>query len=329
MKLRIATRRSQLALTQTRWVIAQLKKHNPGLEVEEVHVVTKGDQVTDRPLYQVGGKGLFVNAVEACVSEGRADIAVHSLKDVPGDVELAEGCDLVCFPKREDPRDVLLTRDGEELMGLRAGAKLGTTSLRRESQLKVHRPDIAFATLRGNVDSRLKKLDDGHYDAIILAAAGLKRLGLLEGRAHQPLSTEVCLPAVGQGTLALEGRIDDEATKAIVACLEDDDTRIVTEAERALLKRLEGSCRVPIAGHGELHDDGNRLSLEGLVGDVDGKTLLRFRSDIYLKGRTKAERVAEAIALGQAVADTLHEKGARELMRQAEAAVARREQLFN
>lgn len=329
MKIRIATRRSTLALTQTRWVAAQIRKHSPDVEIEEVHVVTKGDKVTDKPLHMVGGKGLFVSEVEAYVARGEADLAIHSLKDVPGDVELAEGLDLICLPQREDARDVLITPDGAELMGMTAGAKIGTTSLRRESQLKAQRPDLAFATLRGNVDTRLSRLDAGDYDGIILAAAGLRRLGLLEGRKHWVLPPEMCLPAVGQGTLALEGRTDHAELIAALAPLEHGPTRIITEAERAMLMRLQGSCRVPIAGHAQLLDGGARLSMRGMVGDVDGEQLLTTSSDVFLEGRDHAERIDEARKLGAGVAQALLDQGARELMSRAEATVLQRSKNMN
>ncbi|MFK8000978.1 MAG: hydroxymethylbilane synthase [Polyangiales bacterium] len=322
MKIRIATRKSKLALWQTRYVAATIKEHHPDVEVEEIHVVTQGDKIQDKPLYEVGGKALFVSEVEAYVVRGEADLAVHSLKDVPGDVTLAEGCDLLCLPEREDPRDVLLTRDGEELMGLVAGSRVGTTSLRRTTQIKAQRPDLAFATLRGNVDTRLRKLDEGGYDAIILAAAGLKRLGLLEGRKYQFLSEEMCLPAVGQGTLAIEGRVDS-GLREVLACLEHPPTRIRTEAERALLLALQGSCRVPIAGHATLHDDGKRLTLNAMVGGIHGERLLSAGSDIFFKGRTDEERGEEARALGVEVAEGLIARGARELMAEAVAATHR------
>ncbi len=322
MKIRIATRKSKLALWQTRHVAARLREYHPDLEVEEIHVETRGDKIQDRPLYEVGGKALFVSEVEGYVVRGEAELAVHSLKDVPGDVELADGCDLLCLPTREDPRDVLLTRDGEELMGLTAGATIGTTSLRRTTQLRSHRPDLAFKTLRGNVDTRLRKLDEGGYDGIILAAAGLKRLGLLEGRPHQVLAPEICLPAVGQGTLAIEGR-DDDTLRTLLAPLEDATTRLATEAERAMLKTLKGSCRVPIAGHASLHDDGHRLSLHGLVGGIDGQKILNAGSEIFFEGRELKTRIAEAQQLGHEVAESLIARGARELMAEAEAAVLR------
>lgn len=329
MKLRIATRKSELALTQTRWVASKIWEHAPEVDIEEVHIVTKGDRVTDKPLAAIGGKGLFISEVEAAVSRGEADLAVHSLKDVPGDVELAEGMDIVCTPEREDPRDVLLTRDGSKLDELSAGARVGTTSLRRVAQLHAQRPDLAYVTLRGNVGTRLRRLEEGKYDAIVLAAAGLKRLGLLEGRAHELLPIETCLPAVGQGTLALEARADDSSVRELVAPLEHGPSRLRMEAERALLKKLEGSCRVPMAGHGLLFDDGARLSLHAMVADVDGDKILNAGADCFFQGRSQAEKVTEARALGEELAATLIEQGARELMREAEAAVLRRESQGN
>jgi hydroxymethylbilane synthase len=329
MKLRVATRRSNLALTQMRAFTSQLTALHPHVTIEEVHVSTLGDRVTDRPLAAIGGKGLFISEVEACVSRGEADFAVHSLKDVPGDVELAEGMALVCLPEREDPRDVLLTRDGVDLMSLSAAARVGTTSLRRVAQLRIQRPDLHYATLRGNVETRLSKLDSGEFDAIVLAAAGLRRLNLLETRAHQLLDREVCLPAVGQGTLAIEAREDNHALRDLIAPLEHATTRLVTEAERALLRSLQGSCRVPMAGHAVLDAESGRLRLDGFVGGVDRDETLTGCSEIYLKGRTPQARAEEAQALGREVAEGLIERGAQRLMREAEAAVLRRERTSN
>ncbi len=323
-RVRIATRASRLALWQTRHVAATLQAAFPGIEVEEVEVVTKGDRVQDKPLYTVGGKALFVSEVERLVAEGRADLAVHSLKDVPGDQECAEGLGLIAFPEREDPRDVLISKDGVELMSLPAGARVGTTSLRRAAQLGSHRPDLAYVTLRGNLETRLGKLADGQYDAIVLAAAGMKRLGYLEEWKHQVLGVETCLPAVGQGTLAIEGSVDDPAITELVACLEHAPTRLVTEAERAMLVALEGSCRVPIAGHARLLDGGHRLSMRGMVGDIDGTKLLTSSQDIFFQTRDHAGRVEEAKRCGLEVAEQLIAQGARELMRQAEATILQR-----
>ncbi|MFW6052135.1 MAG: hydroxymethylbilane synthase [Myxococcota bacterium] len=329
MKLRIATRRSQLALTQTRWVAACIREHHPEVQIEEVRVETKGDRIQDRPLTAVGGKGLFVAEVEAVLVAGDADLAVHSLKDVPGDTDLAEGFDIVCVPPREDPRDLLLTGDGSELDALEAGTRVGTTSLRRVCQLRARRPDLAYATLRGNVDTRLRKLDEGQYGAIVLAAAGLRRLGLLSGRPHWPIPPEVCLPAVGQGTLAIEGRADDARLRHLLAPLEHPPSRIVTEAERTMLRRLQGSCRVPIGGHARRSRDDQRLSLEGLVGSLDGDQMLQAGSERYLTGRRHEDHVAAARELGDEVAEQLIGRGARRLMREAEAAVMRSERHGN
>ncbi len=326
MKIRIATRKSKLALTQTRWVAARIRDAAPALEVEEVHVVTRGDVILDKPLAAIGGKGLFISEVEAIVSRGEADLAVHSLKDVPGDTPLAEGMGIVCVPKREDPRDVLLSATGASLADLGRGARVGTTSLRRMAQLRKSRPDLEFATLRGNVETRLGRLDEGRYDAIVLAAAGLKRLGLLEGRKYSVLEPETCLPAVGQGTLAIEARLDDERVRALLAPLEHAETRLRTEAERAMLIALQGSCQVPIAGHARISDDGARLWLEGMVASIDGEQVLTSTSESFLKSRDVDARRAEAAALGEEVAKNLIDKGARDLMREAEATMARQQQ---
>lgn len=329
MKIRIATRRSKLALTQTRWVADRIRAHTPDVTIEEVHVETKGDRIQDRPLAAVGGKGLFVAEVEAMLVAGDADLAVHSLKDVPGDVDLADGFDILCVPEREDPRDVLLTRTGEELDALEAATRVGTTSLRRMCQLRTRRPDLAYVTLRGNVDTRLRKLDEGQYGAIVLAAAGLKRLGLLARRPHWPIPPEVSLPAVGQGTLAIEGRFDDVGLRRLLAPFEHGPTRILTEAERTMLRRLQGSCRVPIAGHARRSADGQRLALEGIVGSLDGEIILQAASERYLTGRRHQDHVAAAQDLGAEVADALIDRGARKLMREAEAAFMRNEHQGN
>jgi hydroxymethylbilane synthase len=326
VKIRIATRKSKLALTQTRWVAARIRDGAPEVEVEEVHVVTRGDVILDKPLAAIGGKGLFISEVEAIVSRGEADLAVHSLKDVPGDTPLAEGMGIVCVPKREDPRDVLLSASGASLSDLARGARVGTTSLRRMSQLRKSRPDLEFATLRGNVETRLGRLDEGRYDAIVLAAAGLKRLGLLEGRKYSMLEPDTCLPAVGQGTLAIEARMDDERVRALLAPLEHAETRLRTEAERAMLIALQGSCQVPIAGHARILDDGARLWLEGMVASIDGEQVLTATSESFLKSRDVDARRAEAAALGEEVAKNLIDRGARDLMREAEATMARQQQ---
>ncbi len=326
MKLRIATRKSELALAQARWVAARIREKHPDVEIEEVAVVTQGDKILDKPLMNIGGKGLFVSEVEACIVDGRADIAVHSMKDVPSD--LAEGLGIVCVPVREDSRDVLVTAEGIDIDALEAGAKVGTSSLRRSSQLKAHRPDLAFATLRGNVNTRLRKLDEGGYDAIVLAAAGLRRLGFDKQRAHWVISPEICIPAVGQGALGIEARLDDERTLSLLAHLEDEKTRIEVEAERAFLSKLEGSCKVPIAGHAELRDGGARLTMHGMVGSLDGMKILSGAGDRYLSERGEARR-GVAREVGTEIAEGLLNKGAADLIRDAIAAVERAQKQGN
>lgn len=326
MKVRIATRKSALALAQSRWVGEQIRKHSPEVTIEELHVVTQGDRIQDRPLSAVGGKGLFVSEVEATLAEGRADIAVHSMKDVPS--ELMDGLGLVCIPKREDPRDVLVTPDGVEIDALEAGSRVGTSSLRRTSQLKAHRPDLAFVSLRGNVDTRLRKLDEGGYAAIVLAAAGMSRLGLLD-HPHWMIPEEISIPAGGQGALGIEARLDDERIGALLAPFEHTKTRAEVEAERAVVAKLEGSCKVPIAAFAVLAEDGSRLTLRAMVGSLDGTRILSGGSDCYLSNRDATTLASEARTLGHEVADGLLEKGARELIREAMAAMERQQKTGN
>lgn len=317
MKLRIATRSSNLALVQTRWVGQRLQEHFPGLTIEEVHVVSKGDRIQDRPLAQVGGKGLFVSEVEAVVVRGEADFAVHSLKDVPGDVPLAEGMGILSVPVREDPRDVLLTLDGTDLASLPTGASVGTTSRRRIVQLLRARPDLAFLPMRGNIETRLRKLREGRCDAIVLAAAGLSRAGLLSQVPHEVLSPDVSLPAVGQGALAIEGSLSNDTLRAQLATIEDSIARIQITAERAMLQELEGNCHSPIAGHAEISD--GRIKLDGLVSSYDGDQLLTATSDTYMEPGSP-DAIERAHALGEEVAKQLIGQGARDLIQQAELA---------
>lgn len=326
MKLRIATRSSNLALVQTRWVSAALRGHFPDLEIEEVRVSTKGDRIQDRPLAHVGGKGLFVSEVEAVVSAGDADVAVHSLKDVPGDVPLAEGMGILCVPAREDPRDVLVTLDGRDLGSLERGAKVGTTSRRRIVQLQRHRPDLSFMPLRGNIETRLRKLREGQCDAIVLAAAGLSRTGVLEETPHVVLGPDACLPAVGQGALAIEGRLDDDALRARLALIEDLFARIQITAERAMLQKLEGNCHSSIAGHASAMD--GRLVLEAMVASYDGDRMLSATADTYVDLST-AGAIERAHTLGEEVADQLLAQGARQLIRQAEVEAMRNQLTSN
>ncbi len=326
MKLRIATRRSNLALVQTRWVGAQLRGHFPGLSVEEVQVKTKGDRIQDRPLALVGGKGLFVSEVEAVVVRGEADFAVHSLKDVPGDVPLAEGMGILSVPVREDPRDVLVTVDGTDLASLKRGAKVGTTSRRRVVQLQRQRPDLGFVPLRGNIETRLRKLREGQCDAIVLAAAGLARTGVLAQTPHVVLPTDLCLPAVGQGALAIEGPLANESLRAQLKSIEDPTARIQITAERAMLQKLEGNCHSSIAGHASAAN--GRLQLEAMVASYDGDQMLSAMSDIYLD-LASPDAMEIAHRLGEEVADHLLAQGAQDLIEQGELAALRNQLISN
>ncbi len=320
-RLRIATRKSPLALAQARYVAARIRAHAPDLEIEEVQIVTEGDRVLVMPLAMVGGKGLFVSEVEAAIADGRADLAVHSVKDVPE--ALAPGMALVCVPEREDPRDVLVTRDGAGLFDLPAGARVGTSSLRRAVQLHAARSDLAFGVLRGNVGTRLSRLAEGRFDAIVLARAGLVRLELLEEQRCVTLDAELSTPAVGQGALGLEARADDERVRALVAPLEHAATRVAVECERAVLVRLHGSCSTPLAAHARYADGG--ITLDAMVGSLDGARVLRAGS--YEATRPEAA-LATARRVGDAVADQLLASGAGELIAAARATSDPYAQLF-
>ena len=294
--LRIATRKSPLALWQAEHVAARLRAAHPGLAVELVGMSTQGDRILDSPLAKVGGKGLFVKELEVALLDGRADIAVHSMKDVP--VEFPDGLHLPVILEREDPRDAFVSNAYARFEDLPQGARVGTSSLRRQCQLAARRPDLVIDSLRGNVNSRLAKLDAGQFDAIILAATGLKRLGFAE-RIRCELEPETSLPAIGQGAIGIECRRDDARTGALIAVLDDADTHLRLRAERALNTRLKGGCQVPIAGHAIL--DGDQLWLRGLVGEPDGSRMLR------------AERrgpASEAEALGVQLAEDLLALGA-------------------
>ncbi len=271
-KLRLGTRKSVLALSQSNWVKKEIETHWPDVNVDLVKFTTKGDKILDVPLAKVGGKGLFVKEIEDALLRKDADIAVHSLKDVPA--ELPEGLEVTIFPDREDPRDALIARAGLRLEELPEGARVGTSSLRRIAQLKNARPDLEVASLRGNIDTRLRKLDDGQYDAIILAAAGLRRLGL-EQRIIQFLEPEVMLPAVGQGALGIEFRSMDTEVKRILTSIHHEETSICVRAERAFLFRLEGGCQVPIGAFARLN--GEILELEGMVGNEAGTNIIRMK----------------------------------------------------
>ena len=297
-KLTIATRGSKLALWQAEHTRDQLiATHKGELEVELLILKTKGDKILDVPLAKVGGKGLFVKEIEEALLDGRADIAVHSMKDVPGLLE--EGLHMAAVSKRADPRDAFCSTSAKSLDALPKGAVVGTSSLRRACQIRVLRPDVEIKSLRGNVPTRLRKLDEEGFDAIILAAAGLERLGFAE-RITEKLSIERSLPAVGQGALGIETRKDDESTTELVfRAMNDAEDASCVEAERAFLLALEGGCQAPMAGYARL--EGEEMVLDAFVGRPDGSIMLRSNQ----RGSQ-----AEAAALGRSVAAELLEKGA-------------------
>ena len=300
--IRIATRKSPLALWQAEHVRSRLQQAHPGLEVELLTMSTQGDKILDTPLAKIGGKGLFVKELEQSMLDGRADIAVHSMKDVP--VELPPGLHLAVVLEREEPRDAFVSRHYHRFADLPRGARVGTSSLRRRAQIQKQRPDLAILDLRGNVGTRLKKLDEGQFDAVILASAGLIRLGLAE-RISEMLDISICLPAIGQGAVGVECRADDAELNALLQALNDDKTRICVTAERALNKRLEGGCQVPIAGHAIL--EGQSLMLRGLVGRLDG-------SEIISGERNGSP--GDAGAIGEALANDLLSRGAAEILKE-------------
>ncbi|MBI1912060.1 MAG: hydroxymethylbilane synthase [Deltaproteobacteria bacterium] len=269
-KVVIGTRGSMLALWQANWVKSELEKRYPDIEVSLEKIKTTGDKILDVPLAKVGGKGLFVKEIEEALLEGRVHLAVHSMKDVP--TFFPEGLHLRCITEREDPRDAVFSRNNVKLLDLPKGARIGTSSLRRQAQLLHARPDFEILQLRGNLDTRMKKLDDGEYDAIILAGAGVNRLGW-SARITELLPVELSLPAIGQGALGIETPTNDEFINNLVAFFDHPPTSYAVRAERALLKRLEGGCQVPIAAYGQL--SGDTLTLRGLVASPNGKTFVR------------------------------------------------------
>lgn len=298
--LRIATRKSPLAVWQAEYVRDRLLSNHPDLRVELVKMATQGDKILDTPLAKVGGKGLFVKELELGILQGEADIAVHSMKDVP--VDFPEGLHLAVICEREDPRDAFVSNDYAQIEDLPKGARVGTSSLRRQCQLRAWRPDVTILDLRGNVNTRLKKLDEGQYDAIILASAGLKRLGF-EQRISAALSTTISLPAIGQGALGIECRLDDTRTNQLIQPLTHADTFTCVTAERAMNQRLEGGCQVPIAGFAEL--DGDTLHMRGLVGQTDGRQMIRGE----VTGSAQ-----DAAHLGTHLANDLLSRGAKEIL---------------
>jgi hydroxymethylbilane synthase len=287
----LGTRGSRLAIRQAEWVQARLRDIAPGVTVTLQRIRTSGDKILDVPLAKIGGKGLFVKEIEDALLQGGIDLAVHSMKDVP--TVLPDGLEILCVPEREDPRDALVSRDGKSLDLLPEGARVGTSSLRRQAQLLHHRSDLKIQVLRGNLDTRLRKLRAGEFDAIVLAAAGLKRMGWME-QITEYLPAEVSLPAIGQGALGLEGRRDDGLVRDLVAALEHPPTRAAVTAERALLERLQGGCQVPIAAHATLA--GERLRLEGLIASVDGRRLVRNQVEgLAAQARELGLRLAEQL----------------------------------
>lgn len=297
---RIATRMSKLALWQAEHVAALLRRAYPAVPVELLPLSTKGDRILDRSLAAIGGKGLFIKELETALEAGQADMAVHSMKDVPAD--LPDGMQIAAVLSRADPHDALIAPDARTLGELPQRARVGTSSMRRQAQLLAARPDLRIEGLRGNVDTRLRRLDGGELDAIVLACAGLDRLGL-ESRITARLDRSVCLPAVGQGVIGIECRADDSRTVAALRTLDHAPTRIAVEAERAFSRRLGGSCQSPIAAFAEV--DGTRLTLDGLVAEPDGSLLLRERI---------VGEAAAAEELGEELAERVLAAGAGELL---------------
>ena len=298
----IGTRGSRLAIWQAEWVQSQLKALDPEIEITLRRIQTSGDKILDVPLAKIGGKGLFVKEIEEALIRGEIDLAVHSMKDVPS--VLPDDLEIVCVPEREDPRDALVSWEGLPLEKLKKGARIGTSSLRRQAQLLYHRRDFHIQMLRGNLDTRLRKVREGAYDAVVLAAAGLRRMGWTE-EVTEFLSAHISLPAIGQGALGIEGRREDGMVKKLVAKLEHRQTRIGVNAERAFLARLEGGCQVPIAGHAVVQDD--QLTLDGLIASVDGQRYVRET----LSGSTDdSERI------GVELADRLLAAGGRPILQE-------------
>jgi hydroxymethylbilane synthase len=297
--VRIATRKSPLALWQARHVAALLEARN-GTKSELLELSTEGDRFLSAPLSRVGGKGLFVKEIEGALIDGRADLAVHSLKDMTS--RIPAGLLIACVPEREDPRDAFAGRVGPKLFGLPEGARVGTSSLRRSCQILERRPDLRIVSLRGNVQTRLRKVEEEDLAGAVLAVAGLRRLGL-ESRITEVLEPEVSLPAVGQGALAIECRDDDAEVRRMLAALEDRRTRIAVTAERAFLARLEGGCSVPLAAHARL--EGDRIRLHALVGRPDGTKVVRG---------TREGAIGDAERIGTELAEALLASGGREIL---------------
>ncbi len=297
----IGTRGSQLALWQAQWVKTALQQHHPSLTVDLEIIKTKGDKILDVPLAQVGGKGLFVKEIEQALLDGHVDLAVHSMKDMPA--QIPEGLCIGAVPTRETTSDVLISRTGASLKELRTNARIGTSSLRRAAQLKHFRPDIEVVPLRGNLDTRIRKLETENLDAIVLAAAGVKRLGF-EKRISEYIDPSIMLPAIGQGALCIESRSNDPAIDALLSPLNDIHAKKIVLCERAFLEHLEGNCQVPIAALGTIHQQG--LSLCGLVADLDGSTIIKDE----LRGPIASYR-----QIGTDLAERLLKRGGSEILK--------------
>lgn len=298
-EMRIGTRGSALALWQANWVKSEMEKKYPGMTVTLTKIKTTGDKILDVPLAKVGGKGLFTKEIEEALLRKEVDIAVHSMKDVP--TEFPEGLHLASITEREDVRDALIS-NGVTLKYLKEGAVIGTSSLRRQAQLCHYRPDFQMEVLRGNVETRIRKQKEGWYDAVILAAAGVKRLGLADN-VTEYISENISIPAIGQGALGIECSRDDKEINELIAFFNHYETSVAVRAERALLKRLEGGCQVPIAGHATVKD--GRITMKGLVGSVDGKSIIKDG----IEGDAKDyERI------GAELGERLLSKGAREIL---------------
>lgn len=303
-KIIVGSRRSNLALTQTNWFIDQMKAAGAPFEFEVKEIVTKGDQILDVMLSKVGGKGLFVKEIEQALYDKEIDFAVHSMKDMPA--VLPEGLTIGCIPAREDARDAFISNDHVKFMDLPIGAIVGTSSLRRSSQMLLLRPDLEIKWIRGNIDTRLRKLRDGEYDAILLAAAGLKRMGWNEDIVTEYLSLEDCIPAVGQGALAIECREDDTELLEELKKLSDEKTWIEVEAERTFLAEMDGSCQVPIAGIS--HYENGQVELTGFIASPDATEIFR-----------ETVTGADPVEVGKQVADTLRAQGATEVIEKVKA----------
>ncbi len=299
-KIIVGSRRSKLAITQTNWVIQQLKNLGVPYEFELKEIVTKGDKILDVTLSKVGGKGLFVKEIEQALYDKEIDMAVHSMKDMPA--MLPEGLVIGCIPKREDHRDVIISKENISFEKLPSGAIVGTSSLRRSAQLLAKRDDIDIKWIRGNIDTRLSKLENEDYDAIVLAAAGLKRLGWSDDVVSEFVEPEVCLPAVGQGALAIECREDDADILLLLSKLNDEYTQKTVDAERAFLHKMEGGCQIPIAAYATMSDD-KEIALTALVGSPDGKTI--YKEQVYGKN---------PIEVGNEAAKKLTDLGAKVLI---------------